>query len=65
MKNQARFFCVGRYNYIHFTNLVARKPAILHHFWSKQNYQALFFYRADLGQNLRHFLPYFTYNSTE
>ena len=29
MKNQARFFCVGRYNYIHFTNLVARKPAII------------------------------------
>ena len=43
--------------------LVVGKPALLHHLWSKQNYQALFVYRSDLGQNLCHFLPYFTYNS--
>ena len=60
MKNQARFFfcvCVARYK------LVAGKTAFLHHLWSKQNYEALFVYRSDLGQNLCHFLPYFTYNS--
>ena len=49
--------CVVRYK------LVVGKPALLHHLWSKQNYQALFVYRSDLGQNLCHFLPYFTYNS--
>ena len=31
------------------------KPASLHHLWGKQNYQALFVYRSDLGQNLCHF----------
>ena len=31
------------------------KPASLHHLWGKQNYQALFVYRSDLGQNVCHF----------
>ena len=50
---------------VYFTNLVlvARKPAFLHHLRGKQNYQALFVYRSELGENLCHFLPYFTYNS--
>ena len=45
----------------YFTNLVAHKPAFLPHLWGKQNYQA--FSCSDPGQNLCHFLPYFTYNS--
>ena len=48
---QIFFVCVARYK------RVAGKPAFLHHLWSKQNYQALFVYRSDLGQNLRHFCP--------
>ena len=48
MKNQAVFFMWLA------TSLVARKPAFLHHLRGKQNYQALFVYRSDLGQ------PYFT-----
>ena len=53
MKNQARFLvCAARYK------LVVVKPALLHHLWSKQNYQALLVHRSDLGQNLCHFLPY-------
>ena len=43
--------------------VAAHKPDFLHHLWSKENYQALFVYCSDLGQNLCHFLPYFTYNS--
>ena len=31
--------------------MVARKPAFLHHLRGKQNYQALFVYRSDLGAN--------------
>ena len=43
------------------------KPAFFHHLWGKQNYQALFVYRSDLGQNVCLFLnfflffPYFTH----
>ena len=49
MKNQAEFFLCGSLH-VYFANLVARKPAFLHHLWgnSKQNYQALF------GLSLRH-----------
>ena len=38
---------------VYFTNLVlvARKPAFLHHLKGKQNYQALFVYRSNLGEN--------------
>lgn len=43
--------------------MVARKPAFLYDLWGKQNYQELFVYRSDLGQNSCHFLPYFDYNS--
>lgn len=43
--------------------MVARKPAFLYDLWGKQNYQELFVYRSDLGQNPCHFLPYFDYNS--
>ena len=44
------------------TSLLARKTAFLHQPRGKQNYQALFVYRSDLGENLCHFLSYFTYN---
>ena len=43
--------------------VAAHKPDFVHHLWSKENYQALFVYCSDLGQNLCRFLPYFTYNS--
>ena len=43
--------------------MVAGKPAFLYDLWGKQNYQELFVYRSDLGQNSCHFLPYFDYNS--
>ena len=44
------FFCTLQ---VYFTNLVlvARKPAFLHYFKRKQNYQALFVYRSVLGEN--------------
>ena len=45
-------FCVCLLQ-VYFTNLVlvARKPTFLHHLRGKQNYQALFVCRSDLGEN--------------
>ena len=40
--------------------LEARKPAFLHHLRVKQNYQALFVYRSDLGENLCNFFALFS-----
>ena len=60
MKNQAGFFLCGSLQ-VHFTNLLARKPAFaspLDHLRGKQNCQALFVYRSELGQNL----SFFAYN---
>ena len=48
MKNQAGFFLCDSLR-VYFTNLVARKPAFLDHLLHKQNYQAFFVYRSDLG----------------
>ena len=44
MKNQGGFFFVCGSLRVYFIeyNLVACKPAFLHHLWGKQNYQALF-----------------------
>ena len=56
------FFCGWLQVYFRNLVLVARKPAFLHHLRGKQNYQALFVYWSDLGENLFHFLRYFTYS---
>ena len=50
---QARFFFVYAANLLYKSGagMVARKPAFLHHLRGKQNYQALFVYRSDLGAN--------------
>ena len=58
MKYQAGFFSCGSLQ-VYFTNLEAREPTILHNLWGKHNYQALFVYRPDLGQNFMSFFALF------